>query len=474
MTLTTVGLVVLTIISLSISNPISNSSWMNLLDQMIKQKISIAIHHFKLLVCLAFSYPLADILRRIPVKYVFIRNFSNILISVFFLIFILDLWYGLQTVLISTTGTYIIVKYTKGRYMPFIAFIFLMIHLSINHIYRQNGNISPEKDVTSIQMVLCMKLSAFAWNVYDGQQNELTLNPKQKKYALKELPSLFDYLGYVFFFPSFFVGPSFDLVDYYRWLVRDATTSVSKENTSNNFHKSLMRKDQYYALKKFFFGLFYLYIFQWMGMRYSMTFVFDDQFFEITPIQRLFYLILLALTHRFKYYGIWQFAEGACVLSGLGESIRDFHGNVIRSSLENINPYDFETAQSTKQLLEAWNKCANRWLKHYVYLRITSSNKKPNIMSSIITFMISALWHGFYPGYYLSFMTGAFAQILGRYLRRYIRPFFLTQDMQPTKYKIIYDILSWITTQITWAYIVQPFVLLNLWDSLRFWQRYYV
>ncbi|KAG5439371.1 hypothetical protein PCK2_000820 [Pneumocystis canis] len=467
MVATIVGLVVLTLISLWIYDPFSNSLWMDWLDQTIRQKMGIAIHHVKLLGCLAFSYPLADILRRIPIKYVFIRNISNILISVFFTVFILDLWYGLQTVLISATGTYIIVKYIKGRYMPFIAFIFLMTHLSINHIYRQTGKIIPEKDVTGIQMVLCMKLSAFAWNIYDGQQNESILRPQQKEYALKKLPSFFDYLGYVFFFPSFFVGPSFDLVDYYRWLAKDVTTSPSKENDLSTFGGCLIHKYRYYAAKKFFLGLFYLYMFQWMGMRYSATFVFDDQFFQLTYIRRLSYLILLALTHRFKYYGIWQFAEGACVLSGLGESTRDSYGNIIRSSLENINPYDFETAQSTKQLLEAWNKGTNRWLKYYVYWRLVSFNKKPNIMSSIATFMTSALWHG------LSFLTGAFVQILGRYLRRYVRPFFLTKDMQPTRYKVIYDILSWATTQITWAYIVQPFVLLDLSNSFRFWQRYY-
>lgn len=180
----------------------------------------------------------------------------------------------------------------------------------------------------------------------------------------------------------------------------------------------------------------------------------------------------MSFTHRSKYYGIWLIAEGACVLSGLASVIRDSEGNVIRSLLENINPYDFETAQNTKLLLEAWNKSANRWLKYYVYLRTIPQGKKPTFVSSLVTFMVSALWHGFYPGYYLSFITGAFAQILGKYLRRYIRPFFLTQNMQPTRYKVCYDIVSVIVTLMAWNYIAQPFVLLNLRDSLLFWQRY--
>ncbi|KTW27173.1 lysophospholipid acyltransferase [Pneumocystis jirovecii RU7] len=485
MNTSTAILLVLTIGSIFVPGEFSIPTWVEYIDEIILQKTGIPIHHFKLLECLIFSYPLADVLRSIPGRMSFVRNIFNIVISLVFLIMIFNLWYGVQTVLISTTFAYIIVQYVKGRFMPYVAFFFLMGHLSINHLYRQYGNIDQKLDVTCVHMVLCMKLTAFVWNFYDGQQDELTLTPKQKEYALKKLPSLLDFLGYVFFFPSFFVGPSFDLADYHRWLA--SGISASKENNLNEYQKRLIWNDRRYSVKKLFSGLFYLYMFQWMSLRYSTTFVYEDQFFQMTCIQRFLYLYLLAFTHRLKYYGIWKLAEGACVLSGLGDSIRDSDGNITQCFFENISPYGFETAQSTKQLLDSWNKGANRWLKYYVYLRIVSHNKKRNAVGSIVTFMTSALWHGFYPGYYckeniavafcnlknlLSFMTGAFAQILGRYLRKYLRPLFLTQDMQPTSYKIVYDILSWLTTQMTWAYIVQPFVLLNLRDSLLFWKSY--
>ncbi|KAG5513198.1 hypothetical protein PMAC_001568 [Pneumocystis sp. 'macacae'] len=473
MNIATAILIGLTVGSLFVSGRFFTLAWIDYIDNVLLQKTNIPIHHLKLLEYLIFSYPLADILRNIPIRMSFVRNiFSIISISLIFLVVIFDLWYGVQTVLISTTCAYIIVQYVKGPYMPYVAFVFLIGHLSINsHFYRQYLNTDERVDVTCVHMVLCIKLSAFAWNIYDGQQEESVRS--QKEYALKRLPSLLDFLGYVFFFPSFFVGPSFDLVDYHRWLTNGVAVSVSKENNPDEFQKRLIWKDRYYSMKKLFSGLFYLYAFQWMSLHYSTTFVYQDNFFQMTHIRRFLYLYLLAFTHRLKYYGIWKLAEGACVLSGLGNSIRDSDGNITQYFFENINLYEFETAQSTKQLLDSWNKGTNRWLKYYVYLRIASHNKKRNIVGSIVTFMTSALWHGFYPGYYLSFMTGAFAQILGRYLRKYVRPLFLTQNMQPTRYKIVYDILSWFTTQITWAYIVQPFVLLNLRDSFLNDQQYY-
>ncbi|KAG4304001.1 hypothetical protein PORY_002524 [Pneumocystis oryctolagi] len=467
-------LLFITLLSMFISDPFSISLWTKRFDRIVAQKVDIPMYHFKLLGCLLFSYPLSYVLRKIPPRNRCLRHFFNIIVSLFFLVGIFNLWYGVQTVLISTAGVFIIVQYLKGHYMPYVAFAFLIGHLSINHLYRQYGNIDDEFDVTGLQMVLCMKLTAFAWNMYDGKQEDSVLTQRQKEYALKKLPSLLEFLGYVFFFPSFLVGPSFDLVDYHRWLANGITVSTSKKINQDELEKRLICKDRRYSIKILLSGLFYLYVFQQMSLHYSVTYVLHDQFLQLTYIRRLLYLFLLALMHRMKYYGIWKIAEGACVLSGMGDSVRDSDGNIVSYFFENISPYGFETAQSTKELLDAWNKSANRWLKYYVYLRVTSHGKKPNIMSSMITFITSALWHGFYPGYYLSFITGAFAQILGKYLRRHVRPFFLTRDMQPTRYKIVYDVLSWFSTQITWAYIVQPFVVLNFRDSLLFWKRYNV
>ena len=58
-------------------------------------------------------------------------------VSLFYLIGLFDLWTGLRTLLIDAIGAYWIAAKIRGPYMPWIGFIFLMGHMSINHIIRQ-------------------------------------------------------------------------------------------------------------------------------------------------------------------------------------------------------------------------------------------------------------------------------------------------------------------------------------------------
>jgi lysophospholipid acyltransferase len=44
-----------------------------------------------------------------------------------------------------------------------------------------------------------------------------------------------------------------------------------------------------------------------------------------------------------------------------------------------------------------------------VYLRLLDNKKRGgnNVFAALVSFMVSAIWHGFYPGFY-SFFIGAF------------------------------------------------------------------
>ena len=120
------------------------------------------------------------------------------------------------------------------------------------------------------------------------------------------------------------------------------------------------------------------------------------------------------MTNRFKYYGVWKMAEGACILSGLGFHGYNPDGTLKWDRMANVSPIALETAQNNKAYLETWNQMTNKWLKNYVYLRVTPRGKKPGFRSSMATFTTSAVWHGFYPGYYLTFVSAAFIQTCGK------------------------------------------------------------
>lgn len=58
--------------------------------------------------------------------------------------------------------------------------------------------------------------------------------------------------------------------------------------------------------------------------------------------------------------------------------------------------------------INSWNLATNRWLRHVVYERV------PKRYGTVLTFGLSAVWHGFYPGYYLTFASGALMVMAAR------------------------------------------------------------
>ena len=70
----------------------------------------------------------------------------------FYLVGLFDLWDGIRTLFISAGGAYAIATYIKSPYMPWIGFVFLMGHMSINHIHRQALNSPGTVDITGMQI----------------------------------------------------------------------------------------------------------------------------------------------------------------------------------------------------------------------------------------------------------------------------------------------------------------------------------
>jgi hypothetical protein len=69
-------------------------------------------------------------------------------VSAFYLVGLFDLWTGLRTLLISSGGAYIISSQINSPYMPWIGFVFLMGHMSINHVFRMQVADESQVDIT--------------------------------------------------------------------------------------------------------------------------------------------------------------------------------------------------------------------------------------------------------------------------------------------------------------------------------------
>ena len=338
--------------------------------------------------------------------------------SLFYLVGLFNLWAGIRTVLISSIGAYAIASYVDGPLMPWIGFIFLMGHMSISHIYRQFVNDAGVVDITGVQMVLVMKLTAFCWNVEDGRLPDAEIADFQRERAVTQLPNLLDFAGYVFFFPSLFAGPAFDYVDYRRWIettmfeVPAGTDPAIKPKTRK---RRKIPESHIPATIKLVTGLAWIFLFLQFNKLYNTDLVLGDQYLHYGFLRRVWILEMLGFTTRMKFYGVWTLTEGACVLAGIGyKGVNPKTGTVDWNRLQNVNAMGVELAQNSRAYLENWNMNTNHWLRNYMYLRVTPKGKKPGFRASLATFVTSAFWHGFYPGYYLTFVLAAFLQTIAK------------------------------------------------------------
>ncbi|KAL1905160.1 Lysophospholipid acyltransferase [Sporothrix stenoceras] len=423
------------------------------------------------------------LLKRVPDARPERKNLFIIAVSIFYLIGLFDLWDGLQTIFISSAVAYGLAKYLRtSPYMPWIAFVFLMGHMSVNQIARQYANAPSTVDITGAQMVLVIKLSAFCWNVADGLVSDADLTPFQRDRVLRELPSLLDYAGYVLFFPSLLAGPACDFAEYRRWLDTSmfaVPASMDPAKRPPTRRKRKIPRSGTPAMKKMAVGLLWIVAFLVLSGWYPPSVVlYDEAGGGTTFLKRVWLLYVIGFVARTKYYGVWSLTEGSCILAGLGfNGVDPATGRISWNRVANIDAWGVETAQNTRAYLENWNMKTNQWLRNYVYLRVTPRGRKPGFRASMATFVTSAFWHGFYPGYYLAFVLASLIQTVAKNFRRFFRPFFFKDPAtlkEPLPSKAwVYDPLSFLATQVAFGFAVAPFILLTLHDSMLAWSRVY-
>jgi lysophospholipid acyltransferase 1/2 len=162
---------------------------------------------------------------------------------------------------------------------------------------------------------------------------------------------------------------------------------------------------------------------------------------------------------RAKYHHAWILADAVCNASGLGYDQEKKTWDLTT----NVRPFHFECGLSFKETLDHWNIGTGKWLRHVVYERV-----HPNVRT-VLTYMVSAMWHGFYPGYYITFLTGALITSSARTIRRHIRPYFLGSPSM----KRFYDISTWTASRIAIGYCTFTFMLLDFAPSILIMKKLY-
>ncbi|KAH6580424.1 hypothetical protein BASA50_001745 [Batrachochytrium salamandrivorans] len=428
----------------------------------VAQQLGVPSEILVIALCLLSSFPLAIIYNCIPKTNPATRHWFSILTTSLMVVIMFDVW-ALMHLLVPTLVIYGLV-FAKGSnpLVPVSVFVGVIVHLSFVHLQAQYWYADDPDfvDISTPLMVLAIRLSSFAWSVYDGSRPAKDLAPAMKPYVIEDVPDLVEFLGFIFFFATFWTGPAYDYRYYYEYT-----------RNMGPYQKPLPTAMA--CFKVFLTGLLLLVLFLVMDARWGAMALFNGPFFtDYTLIQRLAVVQITGFSVRAKLSAAWKFSEAAGILTGLGcNGIDPKTNSQLYNRLENVNIRQVELGQCPREIIEGWNKKTAGWLKRCVYLRVA-----PWTSSSIatgITNLVSAFWHGLYPGFYLSFGSGIFVVLAGRMMRKYLRPHFVGVGSQLQTFKPVYDVLGCICTVGVLNYLFTSFFVRWAYTSLKIWAAMY-
>ena len=463
-------------------------------------------------------YPLAAILRVLPgttVKHAFSAVVGIVAVQ---WIFEGDWIHSMA----SAVGTYLICLLAPKKSVGLLSFVWVMGYMTLSHWYRMHVSyMSGVFDFTGTQMVLTMKLTSFAWNYWDGtadraavfsDKDEKTIqrNKERRRLAITELPGPLEFLGYVFCFTCLLAGPAFEFKDYasaidgsaYVFNPAAAAAAADKKDkkdesklpsSSSSSTTTTAPSSVLPALTSLGVGLLCLVLKLTVGaslplvtsrsggknmVPYDMEPTISSAAYLAAyphPLRRLAQVLALLLVERWKYYFAWKVAEGSCQLAGFGfEGFDPATGRAKGwGGVTNIDIFSFETSWSIASLSRAWNKGTQRWLALYTYSRTGNS--------LLITYFVSAFWHGLYPGFYIFFMSLPLVTECERLARQKLNPIFIpTYDHKepwksfPYDFKsIVYATASYVTFFPLMNYLVSTFALGSLENCHRALSSYW-
>ncbi|CAH1154129.1 unnamed protein product [Phaedon cochleariae] len=418
----------------------------------------LATHQFNFVLCQLVALALATLFRTVfhPSRTVAaIRHLYGLVCGLLIGYFC----FGSQAIHLAGLPTvcYAVIRTQSPHVMQGMVLTVALVYISCLHLHRQIFDYgSYALDISGPLMVITQKVSSLAFSLHDGmtkKKEEMTVN--QRYHAVYKTPSFIEYFGYTLLFPSLMAGPVIFYNDYIEFIEGSNYTKV-QGNLKNSSVVIREPNPVKIVCRKVVVALACAFIFVKFLPRFPISRVQDESFLYSTSLlDKFWYLTVCTTLVRFKYYFAWTMADAICNNSGIGFSGYAEDGSEKWDKISNVDILQFEFATSLKQSIEAWNKGTNVWLRMIVYER-TEKHR------TLLTYGLSAVWHGFYPGYYLTFLSGALFTFSSRIVRRHVRNIFMVSR----EAKLFYDIFTFAVTHLVLAYLTFPFVLLEFWSSV--------
>ncbi|KAK3256811.1 hypothetical protein CYMTET_34077 [Cymbomonas tetramitiformis] len=205
-------------------------------------------------------------------------------------------------------ASFVITKIIPRKHAGFAVFGVSFAHLTTCHVLNASGASwnAGNIDFTGSQMVLVLKVSGVAFNYMDGLLAYQDMSAWQKQAHLKDLPSLLEFMGYVFDPSTVLVGPAIDFWEYLEFAQDRAGKGLTKQ-------PGFMLR----ALQNFLGNLLCLALNLVGSSRFPVSLIGSPEWYsEFTLWYKLFVLYAIALQSRMKYYFVWGLGHTSMIASG--------------------------------------------------------------------------------------------------------------------------------------------------------------
>eukprot|EP00057_Strongylocentrotus_purpuratus_P033689 XP_792401.2 PREDICTED: lysophospholipid acyltransferase 2 [Strongylocentrotus purpuratus] len=358
------------------------------------------------------------------------------------------------------TVSYLMMNLMSPRTMQKYVAGFAIAYLGSIHIWLMIiGKGVNNFDCVGPLMVVTEKVGCLAWSLHDGiSRKESDLNTLQKKMVVRRIPSIVEYLSFMFYPQGVLIGP---IVYYANYSVFIEGTQHKVLEVNSEGKEVIVYREPSAAMaitKKLIFTILCALVLQLLVPKYPIMGNIDDHHLANSSFwYRMFYLMLSVEFAKSKYFFGWTWADAVHNAAGMGFNGYDERGDPKWDGASNVNIWNFQFPVNAKTLLDSWNRSTLVWLRHTCYDRVT-------FQPALMTFLLSSLWHGFFPGLFVTFISAHLVLISSKKIRANIRPIFQGSAQS----RAFYDVLTWATTYVTLCYVVTPFTYLRLDLSIKF------
>ncbi|XGW34664.1 hypothetical protein V3C99_018559 [Haemonchus contortus] len=303
--------------------------------QPIATYFEVQVDRINFVICMFSSLPLACVFKRFCAPGVVTRQTRTIfplLIGIVFCFFCFGR--ASKHLLANALLNYAIMRWSPPKLVHKLVFGFSMGYLLFIHFFRWLVLTRYYLDITGPMMVAVQKITTLAFSLHDGKvKKKEELSEVQKREAITEVPSLVEYMSYVFNFQTALTGPVNFFSDYVAFL-----SGVHVTPGKDGKEPSALGA----AVRKLAESFVYLMIIATFGARYPPEIIAEKEYLALPYMQWFMWWFLVIFLIRVNYYFAWIFADAVCNLSGFGFSGYDDRGNAKWELCTNVRPYQVE------------------------------------------------------------------------------------------------------------------------------------